>query len=928
MPQIIQPSFSKGEIAPNLHGRVDTAAYQVALATAKNAIIHPYGGVSNRQGTTFIGPAKEHTYAPRLIPFSFKAQDQYILEFGNQYMRVIRNDGYVTHNSFTVSNITQADPAVVTANGHSYSDGDEVFISGVGGMVQVNSRRFIVANATSNTFELTSQVDGTNIDSSGYDAFTSNGTVSQIYEITTPYSSDDINDLKYVQSADTLTLTHKDYAARDLVRADHDDWTLSVVSFVPSQDHPTGVSVTVNTSGSETIQYTVTAIKQTTFEESLSGLNNTTFSISGATQADPVVITATGHSINDGDEIEINNVSGMTELNGRRFIAQNTTAHTLELANTDGTGYSAYTSGGDLAQTFVEITNSNSTADNTISWTAVDGAFKYTIYKKDVNGVFGLIGESTSTSFLDSNIEADTTVTPPLFRDPISLEDDFPGASSYFQQRQVFGGSVNAPDTAHYSRIGDRTDLSASSPARADDAFSVTMAARMVNEIRHFVPLNDLIILTDNAEWRVSNGTATSFELSTITQRPQSFWGTSHIRPLIVGNLVFFVEESKAQVRSLGYTFSTDSYTGTNLGLLANHLLDNNTVEDWSYEHSPETRVYMCRDDGQALTLTFDNEQEVIAWTHWITDGSFERSAELRHGEDNLRDSIYFVVKRKIGSNTVRYIEKLNLNTSDNIEDMFYVDSGLSRDPRVDITAVSLTDPVVVTAPGHGLSDGDLVDIFDITWEPDVDKYYNETQPSQLQGRYQVQNTTANTFEVINYPDGDNVDGTSWNAYKSGGKAGKPVLTLTNLHHLEGKTLVALADGNVYRDLTVSAGAITLPRKHTVIHIGLNYICDIETLNLEAPSGTMQGVDKKIPKVTVRFDKSRGMLIGPNEDRLVEMKQREYEVLGAPTALLTGDKEVILKPDWNSRGRILIRQPDPLPINVLAIVPTIEISDV
>ena len=122
MALLIQPSFAKGEISPTLYGRVDTSAYHIALAKALNCNIHTYGGVSNRPGTIYIGPCKEHTYAPRLIPFQFKTADQYVLEFGNLYMRVIRDDAYVTETALTGCTATAANPVVVTKSSHGYSN--------------------------------------------------------------------------------------------------------------------------------------------------------------------------------------------------------------------------------------------------------------------------------------------------------------------------------------------------------------------------------------------------------------------------------------------------------------------------------------------------------------------------------------------------------------------------------------------------------------------------------------------------------------------------------------------------------------------------------------------------------------------------------------------------------------------------------------
>jgi len=70
------------------------------------------------------------------------------------------------------------------------------------------------------------------------------------------------------------------------------------------------------------------------------------------------------------------------------------------------------------------------------------------------------------------------------------------------------------------------------------------------------------------------------------------------------------------------------------------------------------------------------------------------------------------------------------------------------------------------------------------------------------------------------------------------------------------------------------------------------------------------------------------MLIGPDKDRLIEIKQRDASTpMGAPTPLLTGDIDVTLKPAWNSNGRLLIRQQHPLPMTVLAVIPDIEVGD-
>src|SRR5690606_14304622 len=135
----------------------------------------------------------------------FKTEGQYSLEFGDKYMRVIRNDGHVLETAQSSSGVTPDVPAVRTVSDHGYTDGDEVFVTGISGMHQLNGRRFKISGATTNTFNLLDQATGDPIDSTDYDAYVSGGTVARIYEIETPYDIDDVMQINYVQSADVMT---------------------------------------------------------------------------------------------------------------------------------------------------------------------------------------------------------------------------------------------------------------------------------------------------------------------------------------------------------------------------------------------------------------------------------------------------------------------------------------------------------------------------------------------------------------------------------------------------------------------------------------------------------------------------------------------------------------------------------------------------
>lgn len=95
MSKKFQGSFTAGELDPKLHGRVDLAKYQSGAARLLNFQILPFGGVTNRAGTEFVGAAGNEALPVRLIEFQLSGTDTCVLEFGDLYMRVIRNGEYI-----------------------------------------------------------------------------------------------------------------------------------------------------------------------------------------------------------------------------------------------------------------------------------------------------------------------------------------------------------------------------------------------------------------------------------------------------------------------------------------------------------------------------------------------------------------------------------------------------------------------------------------------------------------------------------------------------------------------------------------------------------------------------------------------------------------------------------------------------------------
>jgi len=157
---------------------------------------------------------------------------------------------------------------------------------------------------------------------------------------------------------------------------------------------------------------------------------------------------------------------------------------------------------------------------------------------------------------------------------------------------------------------------------------------------------------------------------------------------------------------------------------------------------------------------------------------------------------------------------------------------------------------------------------------------------------------------------------------------GAATTTITGLDHLEGETVVALADGNVVQNLTVSSGQITLGTAASKVHVGLAFTAEVENLPPAVDLqdvGAARGRPMKIDRTFVQLEKTRGIKVGPNRTNLTEYIQTSGD-LSNPIDLITGMIDVQMFPDWNRDGTIVLRQDFPLPMTVLGISPSLSVG--
>lgn len=880
---INQPSFAAGEIGPELYGRVDQALYYIGLRTCKNFIVRQYGGVANRPGTKFIAESLNHSRKSRLIPFQFNEEQTYVLDFGHQYFRVIRNGAEVLETEVNISAATSADPCVITATSHGFSNGDDVFIKDIVGMEELNNRTFRVANQTTNTFELQDML-GNNIDASAYTAYASGGTVARVYTVATPWEEDVLFDLNFAQSNDVLTVVHPDYYPRDITRTDHDAWTLTQFEAKqgPFKDINTDDTITVYTSAATGTGVTLTA-SSALFDSDMVG---ELFYIE----------QSPNDSTNRWEVAKAVVTNDVRRAGSHYYKAKNSaTTGTWRPDHVEGEAYDG---------------------DGAVLWEYLHSGF----------GIVEITGYTSATQVtvtvvkrLPDNVVGASNTTDIWALAAWSFDEGYPSAVAYHKQRLWMAGTTNQPNGIWISGAGARTFFGKSVPILDDEAISMVLdtSGSKVSAVRHLIPLKQLVCLTSSSEQLITGVDGIILATDPPIAEVQGYNGSSKVQPIVIGNTAIFVQDMGSLVRSLAYNFDTDSFGGIDLTARSPHLFRDSTIVQWDFARHPLSVIWSVMSDGQLYGFTFMDEQRVYAWHKHETLGTFESVACIREGNET---ATYFKIKRTINGNTVRYTERMASRYFADVDDAFFVDSGLTYDGRnTSATTMTITggttwdspETLTLTASASTFKSGDIGDYITF-WDGnsliqlEITAYSSATVVSVIPKREVPSAYRSTAF-------------TTWNFARN---------TFRPLDHLEGQAVSVLADGNVVEGVTVTNGAAVIPEPAAVVHIGLPYQADLETLDIAQPEGRTKQLTFNVPRVFVDVMESRGLKYRINDKGdYYDAPEREVD-LGYDRPIPAGTKvfEVQALAHWSKKGRVNIRQALPLPMTINCITPEIVIG--
>ncbi|TIO10577.1 hypothetical protein [Mesorhizobium sp.] len=721
-------------------------------------------------------------------------------------------------------------------------------------------------------------------------------------EIASPYVEADLFDLAYVQSADQMWISHKDYPLKVLTRTAHTIWTLEDYEFedgpyddindtattlTPSNTGHLTPNMTGNTAPSGTASTASgTASAYQMFDRdkvqaiTLAGGSTGYIRFRNAGGARRVIdaywLTAGNDVTGDADYFTAWEVQGSND--GTNWVTLDSRTGESGWGNSETRFYEFFNKaafeyhqliftgggGGDAVESVAaELAFHVAASDQTpfdLTASSIDGINDGTGFQTtDVGRAIRLLGSDGHWRWAKITSRTSTTVVKIILYghalpnlSPITrwrLGTFVPGkyveSGSLYEERLAFSRKFSV----YASATGDFDNFALGE--KDDDALEFVQAGGgQANDIVWIADSEGALLIGTSGGIGALSGSGIDEALtpSSFKNRNSRTFGCARIRPVDAGQSFLYVTRSRKSIAELVQT-SASKFTSDDIGQISEHIPKQGVVE-LAFQTDPDPVLWFPLENGELGGYTHQPSQDVRGMHRHRLGGSFAGSADsnwpiiesavVTPGQ-NGADDVWLFVKRTIGGVTKRTIEIMTAPFEYGaLDDAFQVDCGL--------------------------------------------------------------------------------------AY-----SGAAVNIVSGLDHLDGESVDVLADGTVYHDLPVASGQVTLPGGATAAkwQVGLGYHCEANTLELDVGGrdGSIVGRRKKVAKVMMSLLETdttglevQSLLRG----RWEKVRMPSIVPPDGRADLFTGNVEVPIDDSWEGQGRVKIRHVNPTPCTIRAFTPVFD----
>ena len=715
----IHRSFAGGEVSPQMFGRIDDTKFQAGLETCLNFLCLPQGPIERRPGFAYVREVKDSTKSVRLIPFVFNNSQTMVIELGDKYARfhtqgaTLLNESGEPYEIETpweeidlpdIHYVQSADVMTIVHPRHAPSELKRYSLTDwrieqiqfgpkLATPSNVNATRKTKAAEDQNADKYTFKYKVSALNHDKTEESRPSGAVSVVanlyaYGTTAEITCDTVAGASYyrfyknqggvygyIGDSDTPSIIDDNIApSMDITPRNYDD-VFSAAGGI--------VAATITNQGSgyvgkrDVVDYERTGTYYDWDMNKLEGSRTVTipsmFEDSRIQRYSAKIVDRGGNG--SGATVKLN------------YTVTETVQGLPSKVRLDG--FTITNGGSNYADPWIEVWYSG-------NYTHKDYEFKCKVSDASGTVTLNVMDESGYGAVLEPTISNGKLIGVNIvnpganYKNPtvsvvsaqgsgaaveltVGEAGNYPSAVGYFEQRRCFAGLTNDPQRVIMTRSSTESDMSYSLPVQDDDRISVQISARELNQIRHIIPLSQLLLLTSGSEMRVSPLNSDAITPTSFSVRPQSYVGASNVQPCIVNTTVVYPASRGGHVLELGYNYQAGGYISGDLCLRSAHLFDYKTIKDMAFSKSPMPVLWFVSSDGGLLGLTYIPEQQIGSWHRHTTDGVFESVTSVSEGDE---DHLYAVIKREINGKVVRYIERMSDRKFGDINNAFFVDCG------------------------------------------------------------------------------------------------------------------------------------------------------------------------------------------------------------------------------------------------------------
>lgn len=319
-------------------------------------------------------------------------------------------------------------------------------------------------------------------------------------------------------------------------------------------------------------------------------------------------------------------------------------------------------------------------------------------------GIFASYTNSTTGTFNILNPLESTAATSVWSESAWSDRRGYPRTLGFFEQRMLFAGTSQKPNTIWGSVTADFENFQFGDTD--DMAFAYQFAATEQNPIQWLSPQTYINAGSSGGEFAVRSGnTDEPLTPSNVVVRGQSNYGSEYLAAIQIDSSIIFLQRQGKRIREVRERspyVNTQENIGADLTLMAEHIMSAGIVQ-MDFARLPDPALFAVMGNGRLAVMTYNRDQNINAWSQYSTDGSF-KSVACVYGTSS--DVVYAIVQRDVNGSTVQYVEVFTAPDQGLVQDNVYMDAAVtySGAPTTTISCAHLDTKAVAC-----LADGAVV---------------------------------------------------------------------------------------------------------------------------------------------------------------------------------------------------------------------------